>query len=229
MPYSKTMSPDEWVRKNKKRIAREILSKFNDAVSESPAGIFTAGLPGAGKTEFTTELVDALKTRPIRIDMDELAKSIEGYSPEIADSFRQSASSLLQEIYTKTIRSKTDFVFDGTLSHPRAIENIERALKRNYTVKVYYVHQRPEIARQFTIDRELVEKRGIDRLKFIETYQKLYENLLLIESSGLPISLSVVIKDDKNREKKLYENVSSIIDIIGPPLERDGLERVIIE
>ena len=37
-----------------------------------------AGLPGAGKTEFTKELLKDIADKPLRIDMDEIACLIEG-------------------------------------------------------------------------------------------------------------------------------------------------------
>jgi len=50
----------EWARKNKKNIAREFIRKIEYKAHEQPAGVFTAGLPGAGKTEFTQELLKNL-------------------------------------------------------------------------------------------------------------------------------------------------------------------------
>ena len=114
------MNSDDWVRINKKKIARELLQSLHYAAHENPAGIFTAGLPGSGKTEFTTELVNELSTKPVRLDMDEFAAMIEGYRPQVANAFRKGASSILNEVYKKVLREHIDFVFDGTLAHGRA-------------------------------------------------------------------------------------------------------------
>lgn len=224
-----SMSTDDWVRTNKKKIARELLERLGHSGSQNPAGIFTAGLPGSGKTEFTVELIEELDIKPLRLDMDEFAGMIEGYRPQIADSFRKGASSILNEVYTKTIRSRVNFLFDGTLAHGHALENIGRAVKRNYAVKIYYIHQDPVVAWSFTKDRELVEKRGIKKQGFIDTYCHLYENLRALQALGLNVTISVVIKSDDNKVKARHENVKDIFHYTGPVLNRSELERVIID
>jgi predicted AAA+ superfamily ATPase len=150
------MEPQEWARINKKKIAREFIRKIGYEASESPAAIFTAGLPGAGKTEFTKELLKDISDQALRIDMDEIASLIEGYNPKTADLFRGGASIILDKIYDEVLKAKLDFVMDGTLSHPKALDNINRALDKGYMAKIYFIHQDPVIAWQFTMDRELV-------------------------------------------------------------------------
>lgn len=119
------MDIDQWVRRNKKRLARELLAQLGHEIQAQPSAVFTAGLPGSGKTEFTTELIKELSVQPLRIDMDEIAERIKGYA---ADLFRKGASSILTELYTKTLREQIDFVFDGTLAHGRALLNVKRAV-----------------------------------------------------------------------------------------------------
>jgi len=82
------MDIEAWARQYKKKIAREFIRSTDFRASEHPAGIFTAGLPGAGKTEFTVNLLNDISNRPVRIDMDEIAALMEGYNPKIADKFR---------------------------------------------------------------------------------------------------------------------------------------------
>lgn len=96
-------------------------------------------------------------------------------------------------------------------------------------MKVYYIHQDPVIAWQFTKDHELVEKRGIKKSGFIETYYGLYDNLRSLQASGLPITFSVAIKDADNKVIARHENVQDIFSYIGPLLSRDVLSHVIIE
>jgi signal recognition particle GTPase len=101
----------KWANENKKRIAREFIRKTGFQSKEKPAGVFTAGLPGAGKTEFTIELLKYLIDKPLRIYMDEIATLIDNYRPEIADKFRVGASAILARIYDEILRHKIDFVF----------------------------------------------------------------------------------------------------------------------
>ena len=110
------MDYTEWANKNKKQVAREFIRRLDHAATEEPSGIFMAGLPGVGKTEFTVELIKSFDPEPLRIDMDEIAQMIEGYKPEIADKFRGAASIIMSRIYDEIVKNRIDFVFDGTFS-----------------------------------------------------------------------------------------------------------------
>ena len=217
-----------WANKNKKRIAREFIRQTSFQSKESPTGIFTAGLPGAGKTEFTVELLKDIADKPLRIDMDEIAGLIDDYKPEIADKFRAGASGILAKIYDEIIKHKIDFVFDGTFAQARALENLDRALHHGYTVKIYYIHQLPEIAWQFTKDRELVEHRAIDRKGFIETYLNLQQNLEKLCSSYKNVTISLIVKDPQNKEGRRAEDVKDLFSELPAFLTEEQLESVII-
>jgi predicted ABC-type ATPase len=223
------MTPEEWARTNKKKIAREFICKTAHEPNESPAAIFTAGLPGAGKTEFTEELLKDITDKTLRIDMDEIAGLIEGYSPKTADLFRAGASIILEKIYDETLKAKLDFVMDGTLSHPKAIDNISRALEKDYKVKVYFIHQDPAIAWQFTKDRELIEHRSIDREKFIEAYYRLHENITKLQNMIEDVTISIILKTKDNHIGQQSEDVKNIYDIIPEPLAKDQLRRDIVD
>jgi hypothetical protein len=217
-----------WANKNKKLIAREFIRQTDFQSKESPSGIFTAGLPGVGKTEFTIELLKEIIDKPLRIDMDEIASLIEGYRPEIADKFRGGASTILAKIYDEIIKHKIDFVFDGTFAQTKALENLDRALHHGYTVKIYYIHQTPEVAWQFTKDRELVEHRAIDRKGFIDTYLKLEQNLRYLCKHYKSVTISLIIKDHENKEGKRAEDVKDLFDELPDFLTEKQLENVII-
>lgn len=216
-----------WANKNKKRIAREFIRKTDFESSDLPTGIFTAGLPGAGKTEFTVELLKGVSNNPVRIDMDEIATLIEDYKPELADKFRAGASTILAKIYDEVIKNKKDFVFDGTFAQDRALQNLERALHHGYQVKIYYIHQLPEIAWQFTKDRELLEHRAIDREGFIDTYLKLEQNLRTLCKDYKNVTISLIVKDKKNREGRRIENVANLFGELPDFLTQKQLESVI--
>lgn len=218
---------DMWVRANKKRIAREFIRKTEFSRSDKPVAIITAGLPGAGKTEFTQELLKQIDTNPLRIDMDEIATLIEGYHPEIADKFRIGASAIMNRIYDEVIKVKIDFVLDGTFAGTPAISNVQRALDHGYTIKIYYIHQEPLVAWQFTQARELIEHRSIDRGKFIDTYLRVYENLAKLMQFDEKISVSIIIKQKNNEVGSLHENVPNILQAIPSKLTRIELEKLL--
>jgi predicted ABC-type ATPase len=219
----------KWARRNKKKIAREYLRKIHPANSESPVGIFMAGLPGAGKTEFSQELIQKLNTAPLRIDMDEIATRMEGYSPLKANLFRSGASIILAKIYDEATKSKVDFIFDGTFAHANALLNIKRAQDHKYIIKIYYIYQDPVLAWQFTKARETLEKRGIERTDFIDSYFHLQENLRKLQDGHRNVTISIILKDTHNQVGQLIEDVQNIEQYVPMPLDRDYLERVIVE
>ncbi len=223
------MDYTQWAIDNKKQVAREFVRQIDHAASAEPSGIFTAGLPGAGKTEFTVELIKGIAPKPLRIDMDEIATLIEGYKPKIADKFRGGASIILSRIYDEVVKHNIDFVFDGTFSSDGALSNLMRALSHGYKVKVYYIHQDPVVAWQFTKDRELVERRSIEAEGFKETYFKLEKNLKQLCNDHKNVTISLVVKDENNKVGQLIENVNdTLFEVLPDFLTKEQLEAVIL-
>jgi hypothetical protein len=135
----------------------------------------------------------------------------------------------MSRIYDEVIKQKINFVFDGTFSSDNAINNLERALSHNYKIKVYYIHQIPSITWQFTKDRELIEHRSIEIEGFKETYIKLENNLKYLRKSHKDVTISLVIKDEKNRVGQLIENVNeTLFDQLPTFLTREQLDSAII-
>ncbi len=134
-----------------------------------------AGSPGAGKTEYSKSLLAYLikntSDRPIRIDSDELRGEIPGYTGENSSEMQGAVSILLSEMYDRALKNRQTAIIDGTLSHyGKAKENIERSLKRNRQVLIFYIYQHPEVAWQFTVAREHIEGRNIPKRAFIEKF-----------------------------------------------------------
>ncbi|HEU5004566.1 MAG TPA: zeta toxin family protein [Candidatus Saccharimonadales bacterium] len=201
---------EAWARKKKKAIAKGFIRETDFKPSEELAGIFTAGLPGAGKTEFTKELIKEIVNPPVRIDMGEIATLMEGYKPKLANKFRAGATIILERIYDEVVKNKLDFVFDGTFAHAKAIPNLQRALDHGYKVKIYYIHQDPVVAWRFTQDRELVEHRSIERTGFIDSYKSLQANLHSLCNDYKNVTISLIIKDGDNKIGDRKEDVSDL-------------------
>lgn len=191
----------EWVKVHKKDFVDEIISESGVIADGVPSAIFMAGLPGSGKTEFTKNLIDASALKVIRLDMDEIATKIEGYRPEIADEYREAASELLNRLFDVTIKKKLDFIMDGTFSSNYALRNVERALRRGYNIKIIYIIQDPQVAWRFTLAREKVEHRAIDKNGFINSYFSIIENIKEVMNKHKncdKIVLDIVVKDGNN-------------------------------
>lgn len=192
--------------------------------------MFTAGLPGAGKTEFTKNFIEASESNAIRLDMDEIAAKIEGYRPEIADLYRKSATTLLNEVFNTVLKRKLDFIMDGTFGSPYAIKNIERVLRHGYSVRVVYVVQNPKIAWKFTQAREKIEHRAINIDGFVSTYFKVQENIKQILALKCDkIELDIAIKNTDNTLIDFQKDVTikEIEKIIGEKFTNETLKEYI--
>lgn len=220
----------EWAKRHQKEIASRLISDAELEPSTHPIAIFMAGLPGAGKTELSQGLIKEASPKPIRIDMDELATMIEGYTPEKADEFRAGATRLLNVIFDKVIKSRLDFVLDGTFGSPVALRNIERVLKRGYEVQVAFACQDPKLAWEFTKAREMVEHRSITKDGFLEAYYKTFNNLHLLAKRNYPdVLLNIFVKKQDNSVGSTFIGVSddAIDDIAGFIYNKDNLRKYI--
>ncbi|MBC7708130.1 zeta toxin family protein [Polaromonas sp.] len=222
------MTPAIWAREHKSEIVNRFFKRTNYTGSVPPIGIFMAGVPGAGKTEFTKQLMRELIESPLRIDMDEIAETIEGYQPAVAHAFREAATIILDRIYDKALRLKKDFIFDGTFGHSKALENIRRARKKSYTVKVYVIYQDPVIAWSFTKDREVIELRKISKEGFINSYFNIITNIKELQNDKQDVIISLILKDSSNLAGVTYENVEDIFDYLPDIRTREYLESAII-
>ena len=197
-----------WVKAHKKEFANSLIVKSGVIADGNPSAIFMAGLPGAGKTEFSKNLIKNSELKVIRLDMDEIATVIDGYEPEKADLFRFGASELLNKTFDIAVRKGYDFIMDGTFSSKYAKNNVKRALAHEYTVKIVYVVQDPKIAWDFTLAREKVERRAISQEGFIDSYFNTISNIKDIMSTGYEkISLDIILKDKNNKTGIWKKNV----------------------
>lgn len=210
----------EWIKANQKALIDKILSSIDMKRNGSPMAIFMAGLPGAGKTELSQGLVEQSFPRPLRIDMDELATMISGYTPEKANEFREAATRLLNALFDRVIKNRADFIMDGTFGSKKAILNVNRALKRGYQVKVIFSSQDPKLAWEFTRAREKVEHRAISESGFLDSYYKTIDNLReLSKMKYSNVSIDIFVKSKDNTVEKQftnveYEEIDNIIKVI---------------
>lgn len=222
----------DWAKRHKKAFVRKLIKDADVLKSEKPTAIFTAGLPGAGKTEFTKSLIANLGIKVIRLDMDEIASQIDTYTPQKADKFRAAASMLLSCTFDKVLRGNYDFIMDGTFGGNAALLNIERALKHGYDVKIFYIYQEPLIAWQYTRAREKIEHRAIDKDGFVKSYYRTIENLEKVgERFGEQIAIDLVIKNRQNgvRDVKSDVDISDIDRYVEIEYNKDKLKHLLHE
>ena len=213
----------------------EIIAKFTDGISvanERSISIFTAGSPGAGKTEFAHELAtehysDAAKL--IHIDADEIRKMMPGYTGNNSYVFQKAAVIGVEKLFNHAIETKKNCIVDGTFAYSeKARTNIQRSLSHGRLVLVAYVYQDPIRAWEFTKARELVEGRRVLKERFIEQFFGAPEVVLQIKKEfGDVVRLWVVTRDYNT---KLYQikTDASIDDLAPITYSKDQLEALLI-
>src|SRR3989339_577202 len=124
-------SATAFARKNRKRIAKERTDKNKYQPDETPVSVFMAGSPGAGKTEFSKNIISILekgrKHQVIRIDGDDIRHELPGYTGNNSYLFQSAISLIVEKIHDFVLTQKQSFVLDGTFSkHTKAAENIRK-------------------------------------------------------------------------------------------------------
>lgn len=188
----------QWVKNHKKEFTNRFIRESGAIPNpDEPSCVFMAGLPGAGKTEYSKMFISELGVPAIRIDMDEIASMIDTYKPEKADLFREGATSLQNDIYEKSRKGYYPFIMDGTLASDKSIKSVKSAINKGYAVRIIYIKQDPLIAWRNTREREKIKHRAIDKEGFINSYERTINNLRTIrELYGTPID--IIVKNGNN-------------------------------
>lgn len=173
----------EWVKSNQTELIQKIAGRYAD-FGTGRVSVFMAGAPGAGKTEFSRCLIRdmfGLDTNLIvRIDPDEIRMQIPMYIEGRAELFNRATVKAVELLVDHCFDRKFDksFLLDGTLSNGEiARKNIDRALRRDRKVLIYFVYKDPLVAWHFTQVREIEEGRNIPKESFIDQYFGSMENI----------------------------------------------------
>ena len=212
----------EYVKRHKKEIVAKFASPALFPPDEYPVSIFMAGSPGAGKTEYSRELVgiffgDSAGREVVRIDADEIREILPGYSGGNAHLFQPAVSVAVEKIHDGVLANKQNFILDTTLAFApeKAQNNVLRSLEKGRVVFIFYIYQDPIIAWDFTQKREVKEGRRISRDVFIEQFFQARENVnMLKEHFGDSVKVYVVEKDFKNRVGRVWAGVDKIDNYI---------------
>jgi predicted ABC-type ATPase len=221
-----------YAKKNRTSICRELTDKEVYLPEECPVSVFMSGSPGAGKTEFSTDVVNQLETngtKILRLDPDELRDEFEEYDGSNSYLFQRAVSLLIERSLDYIYKNKQSFLLDGTLaSYNVAEKNIKRSLDKKRNVLVLFVFQRPELAWQFVEAREKVEGRKIKPEHFVAQYfgaQEVIQNLK--ENFGKSIRVDVVLKDNDGKTKNHHSNVDSLAPYLKPFIGKDEVEKIV--
>jgi UDP-N-acetylglucosamine kinase len=195
---------------------KDILEKFaNDEICEpqdEPISIFMAGSPGAGKTEFSKNLLKNAGFKAVRIDADEIKEEIPQYNGKNSSEVQGASALGVQYLFDFVLNKNKNVVLDGTFADFNvSCENIERSVKRKRPTEIYYVYQDPLVAWHFTKAREALEGRFVPKTLFVNSLFQAKDNVNKIKSIfGNEVKVHLVIKDFEHKLQKLYLNIDNI-------------------
>ncbi|MCX6716133.1 MAG: zeta toxin family protein [Candidatus Taylorbacteria bacterium] len=125
-----------FAKKNKVRLARELTDPAKYRPDKFPISVFMAGSPGAGKTEYSRNLIDLLERddefRVVRIDGDEIRPLIPGYTGSNSFLFQGAISLVVEKMHDLLLHNNQSFILDGTFTkYEKAISNVQRSIEHN--------------------------------------------------------------------------------------------------
>jgi len=227
----------EFAKRNKMKIARELTDRSIFPSEDLPISVFMAGSPGAGKTEFSKTVIAILEEgrerRVIRIDGDEIRSRLPGYEGSNSHLFQKAIIPVVEKIHDLALHQKQNFVLDGTFaSYDVAKKNIQRSLKEERPIFVFYLYQAPQVAWTFTQGREVDEGRRILKQTFIYQFIGARETVeKVLEEFNEKITVFLVKKDfEKNDVEdivKLDLKGKGIDDIVKERYTKDLLEQLL--
>lgn len=224
---------EDFARKNKKVIAKELTNTSIFAPDTFPVSVFMAGSPGAGKTESSRNLILKLtedKHSVLRIDPDELRTRFSAYSGTNSSLFIGATSILADKIHDYALENEQSFVFDGTLSNlDRSRENIKRSLDRKRFVQIVYVYQEPMQAWRFVKAREIKDGRKVPKEAFIAEYFLARENVNFLKKEfDRAVKVDLVVKNIDGTDFNYRENIDVIDNHIPEKYTKEDLGNLII-
>ena len=205
----------EFIKKNKRLLFEKFASSKIYHPNENPISLFMAGSPGAGKTEYSKALIKMAESSAnpiVRIDADEIREMIPQYNGANSDIVQSAASIGVHKLYNYVLKNKLNTMVDGTFAKFEIVHrNIERSLKRNRSVGIYYIYQDPLVAWEFTKKREKLEGRKVPKRVFVEAFFNAKENVIKIKSIFKDeVKVYLVIKNYSNNIEKFYPKVARV-------------------
>ena len=231
-----------WVRRNANKKA--LVEKFADLSvyksDESPSAYFTAGSPGAGKTEFLKsfkpEIEKIQRNKVVVIDPDEIRTLLPGYNGKNSFLFQNAVSIAVFDLFKHCIKNRQNVFVDGTFSnYKQASDNVKYAVENYGTVNICYIFQHPSIAWHFTQLREVVEGRNIRREDFVAKFIDAMETAEQVKKDfGDCVKLRIIQKDykdsaDNKAIEAVFSDVSGIDNLIAFNYNREEIESALDE
>lgn len=218
-----------FAREHKREIAARLTDPAVYLPEDCPVSIYMAGSPGAGKTEASKELIEAVGGALLRIDPDELRTEFDGYTGSNAWLFQPAVSVLVERILDVALKKKQSYLLDGTLTnYEKAKQNIERSLHKNRVVQILYVYQEPRQAWVFVQDREALEGRHIDVDTFIRQYFEARKVVNCLKKDfGKAIEVDLLLKNIDGSHRFARANIDQIDNHIPEKYDSQALRQIL--
>ena len=214
-----------FVLKNRSKILKELeLHKYKKNRNYPITSMFTAGIPGAGKTEYAEYLVSWYKKNKdidlLHIDIDKYRKLIPSYNGKNSYVVQDAAAKVVDKVFDVAHKRHLNYIMDTTFSSPKTLDSVKRAVGRDRLVVIDFIYLSPEQAWLNTQARAIDEGRYVPKKVFTNAYFESISNVKKIKSEYKnKIELNVIIKEENAKElqitlKKLNLNVNSIEDYL---------------
>lgn len=205
----------KYIKAHRKELIEKFITSGNCKPAQNPFSIFMAGSPGAGKTEFSKNLIEAnkYKNKPVRIDADEIREilTVVGYNGSNSFLFQEACAVGVNKLHDYCLSKKLNFILDSTFVYGKYRENIKRSLDKGRKITIFYIYQDPKVAWDFVQKREVLEGRNIGKEVFRDSFHKSKDNVNdVMQGFGNMVELNLVIKDSNNGIEKVYFNIQNI-------------------
>src|SRR5262249_11418531 len=129
-----------YIRSHKRALIERFASLSVYKPDARPVTVFMAGSPGAGKTEFSKRLAESFEGRPGPIDSDEIRHWTPNHDSAEPQVYQKASTDGVNKLYDHVITHSLNVIVDGTFAYARAVDSVERSLRHNRLVEIYYIY-----------------------------------------------------------------------------------------
>ena len=222
-----------YVKKNKNLLIKKFADPSFFPSEKNPLSIFMAGAPGAGKTEFSENIVKVFarkySKRFVHIDADRIKEWIPGYNGRNATLYHGASALGVEKLYDYSTQKGQNIIMDGTFAdYEKSKKNIERSLKKRRHTEIYYLFQDPAASWAFTKRREAVTGRRIPAGAFVRSFLLSWENVDKIKREfGKAVVLNVIVKNLNTGLDKYKLNVDSVYPHVRVRYTENDLKNIV--
>jgi len=204
----------DYINKNKKLFIEQFTSDIKP--TEKKIAIFTAGMSGVGKTEFS-EYLKENNSNLLHIDTDSIRAFFKdvGYTGQNSHIFQKPASKGFSKLFDYAVKKGFSLILDSNLSNiSKAEENINRLLNKGYTVELFYFYNNPTICYEYAIKREVITNRKVPYDIFIKSNVDSFKTVIALKKL---YNDKITLNFFDKRDDKLYQDIQTdkLIEIIG--------------